>query len=103
MSVCIEFADNKGGRVEGDQVATNSGWTDFGDWVDTLPLKGYRRVIELWEHGVTFHVAELASQLRRAVKNRKPPKDVRSVAEGVIFLAEKFSWSEGAFVDDGSD
>jgi len=102
VGVCIDFGDDKGGVVDGDEVATNSGWARFGDWVDTLPRRQYRAVVELWELGTTSEVKQLARQLHKALETAKPPKNVRSVAENVLFLAEKFAWSNAAFVDDES-
>jgi hypothetical protein len=110
MTISIEFADGKGGRTPGVDVATNSGWVEFGAWVDTFPEGDeYLRPIQLWEHGSSFHTEELIAQLKRAFKTMKPSKYVRSVAENVIALCERHlrkskrdPAAEGVFVSDDS-
>jgi hypothetical protein len=110
MGIVIEFADAKGGRMGGDEVANNSGWAEFGAWVDTLPAEErYRHVICLWEYGYEFKVIQLAQQLRQALKDTKPKKHVREVAENVLVLIDrhiprvkKNPEYDGIFVYDGS-
>ena len=103
MSVCIDFADGKGGRLEGDQVATNTGWLEFGKWVDSLPTEErYRHIICLWEYGYEYAVKKLGRQLERAIAETKAPKNVGSVAEGIVHLIKQHPKSGGIFVDNDS-
>ena len=103
MTISIDFADGKGGRTEAGDVATNSGWAAFGAWVDSLQADdAHGRIVDLWEWGKSFHVEELAGQLRKALETSPPPAAVRSVALNLIALAEANADSEGVFVADDS-
>lgn len=106
MSVSIVFLNDDDEQIGGDEVATNRGWAAFGKWVKSLPDAGsdedcdddslYDSVVELWELSFTDCPADLASELRTAVRKHKPPEDVLEIAKRVIYLAKKFS--SAAFV-----
>jgi hypothetical protein len=103
MTISIEFADGKGGRTPGEDVATNRGWAEFGAWVDDLPVDDDHRCIgQLWEYGATGTAQQLADQLKKAIKTSKPPKDVKSIAENLITLCSRNAKSGGVFVADDS-
>ena len=91
MSIAIEFANGKGGCMGGEQVATNSGWFEFGTWIDSLPVdSGYNTLIHLWEYGYSYHVEDLGKELRKAAQGgRKPSKYVREVGEDLLILIKR--------------
>ena len=58
----------------GEQVGTNTGWGDFGRWVDGLDAGDYGQVVHLREHGWSQKLADLESQLADAL-SESPPDD----------------------------
>lgn len=50
----------------GPQVASNSGWGDFGRWTDSLNPDDYGEVIGLYGNGWSDKPTDLASQLKDA-------------------------------------
>ncbi len=79
MSLYMQF-DEAGPCL---QVASNSGWSEFGDWVETL--SGYTRLAALWSDGSCEDIAGLRDELEHVLENQPPPdKDVHSVVDGLI-------------------
>jgi hypothetical protein len=39
MSIYVEFGDD-----EPEQIASNKGWSEFGDWVESLNVKKYPQI-----------------------------------------------------------
>ena len=79
MAIYIEFSGNNN-QI---QVATNTGWGDFGRWVDTLT--GYPEMKALREIGESSGIPELRAELE-AVLEKSPPADkyVLEVADALI-------------------
>ena len=104
MTISIEFADGKGGRTAGTDLATNRGWAEFGAWVDGLPdnNSAYDGVIILYEHGLLYDLPSLIAAIEAALKDHPPAKNVRAVAENLLALARRNSSVQGMFVVDDS-
>lgn len=63
-------------------VSSNLGWSEFGDWVDGLPVAECGELVHFWEHGYADEVTDLADQLAAALKNYPPEEpDVVTVAD----------------------
>lgn len=78
------------------QIASNVGYGEFGDWVDSLDAKMYGELIHLYEHGWSQDVADLIGQLVSAIKDEPPKKaDVLDVAKT---LAEYLRGEDKAIV-----
>ena len=58
------------------QVASNRGWSEFGDWVETLSKKTYPQLHELWNDGSSQLFEEVIKQLGDALENHPPSKNV---------------------------
>lgn len=68
-----------------EQVATNTGWSQFGDWADGLDVGTYPAIVQLWEHGHSTSLADLEGQLATAIKAHPPADDgTREVAQAVL-------------------
>lgn len=79
MAIYAQF-DKDGECV---QLASNTGWSEFGNWVETL--NGCPRVAKLWHSGECEEIPELRAELEEAIQDYPPPdKDVESVAHQVI-------------------
>ncbi len=83
---------------EGVQVGTSQGWPQFCEWVDNLPdgdpdddegdEEPFGELKAFCEEGDAYDLANLADELREALKEDPPDEDVRSTARGVLaFLA----------------
>ena len=66
------------------QIASNKGWSQFGDWAETLDAKTNGAVVSLWEHGVTEDVKSLSAGLQAARTATKPIADVEGIIEGIL-------------------
>lgn len=96
MAIYAQF-DEDGACV---QVASNMGWGEFGDWVETL--KGYQRVRKLWEDGNTEDIAGVRAELEELLKETPPEnKDVEDVAHQVIHAIDAGTPAEIMLITNG--
>ncbi len=65
-------------------LATNSGWYEFGQWTGDLSTKDFELVIHLWEHGWVDDLKILAKQLRKAAQIHVPPEGVDEVIQAIL-------------------
>ena len=56
-------------------LASNRGWSDFGNWAETLDAETFYPVAHLWEHGYFEGLDILEVSLRAAIETI-PPTDV---------------------------
>lgn len=84
-----------------EQIASNSGYGDFGRWVDTLDTALYRRVVHLREYGWSQSPKEVGEQLARALSNNEPTPDVRDIALTIVDFCKTNGESEIVLVSDG--
>lgn len=79
MAVYAQF-DKDGACV---QLASNTGWSEFGDWVETL--KDCPRLSAMWDSGVCEDIPGLRDELEQQIQDGPPEdEDVLSVAHQVI-------------------
>ena len=79
MAIYAQF-DKDGESI---QLATNTGWSEFGDWVETL--KDCPRTSKLWDGGECEDIAGLRAEMERQLSDAPPENpDVESVAHQVI-------------------
>jgi hypothetical protein len=94
--------------VDGDEIASNSGWAAFADWAADLPDE-YPELGYLGEHGECFPadaLAQLEDDLRRALREKpgKPSANVLSVGRRLLAAVEaRPKGSEGMVVTDGTE
>jgi outer membrane murein-binding lipoprotein Lpp len=79
MSIYLSDGDEKQ-----EQVASNLGWSQFGDWVETLDVKQHPAIVSLWEHGITEDVKSLTAQLEAAKQETSPSADVAGIIDGIL-------------------
>ena len=71
-----------------DQIASNQGWSDFCDWVKTLPMDDYPSLCHLVEFGRDNDPELARDDIEDAIENYKPSDDVAETANGLVdFLA----------------
>jgi hypothetical protein len=79
MSIYTQF-DEDGPCL---QCASNVGWSEFGDWVETL--KAYSRLAALFDTGACEDIPGLRAELETALKKDKPESpDVESVLQQLL-------------------
>jgi len=85
-----------------ESLASNAGWSAFGEWADSLNEHKYIDIVHLWEHGWTEPVSELKKQLAVAVKE-EPPEDAQTAKTVSELLAtlDKFDDDAAVVVSDG--
>ncbi len=76
MSQYAQFDEN-GRQV---QIASNSGWSDFCNWSDTIKSEALKQLVE---EGFTENLDRLAQELE-FFKGSKRSKDVADIAGGIL-------------------
>ena len=106
MSMYAQFDEN--GAQE--QIATNTGWSRFGDWAEGLDVGTYPAVVQLWEHGHSTTLPDVKDQLAGALDATPPAdQDTRDVAQGLLdavgqnLAAEILLITNGVRTDDGQE
>ncbi|MDR3638804.1 MAG: hypothetical protein P4L84_33665 [Isosphaeraceae bacterium] len=95
MGLEICFTDGDNGEDYYFSLATASGWSLFGDWVDTLPQNEFAGLAELVNEGEYKGTDVLSEQLKKALAEHRP-KD-RNVAKTARHLLKLMGY--GAPVD----
>jgi hypothetical protein len=79
MAVYAQF-DKDGACI---QIASNVGWSEFGDWCETLT--GFQRLRKLFDEGNTEDIEGVRAELEELLEKQPPPNpDVESVAHQII-------------------
>lgn len=82
------------------QIASNVGWSEFGDWVETLD--GYTRINALWSDGFIEDIPGLRAELEHVLDSAPPTnKDVLSVADGIIHCIDAAGPAEIMMITSG--
>lgn len=68
---------------DGDQrqIASNLGWSEFGDWCEELDHEEYPHIVQLWEHGQSNDVKLVAKELHTAIEKEQMSEDVKGSVE----------------------
>lgn len=97
MSVYLTFDESAG-----EQVASNLGWTDFGNWVDDLDVGQFPHVVSLWEHGYTNEISKLIAELKIAIEQSEPTaKGLAKTIDQLIEMLHFEKNQEVVFINDG--
>ncbi len=87
---------------EGTAVATNTGWSDFCEWAETLDLENYFEVRHLAEHGFEKDLKELAEEIDEGLEEFPPDvKGVEDTARGIIAFINENPDAEMVMVTNG--
>jgi hypothetical protein len=68
------------------EVASNQGWVDFIDWVETLPTRGSRRLRDLASESWTTDPAALEKELKQQFSKCVDAASARAVVEALLAL-----------------
>lgn len=90
------------GEAEPAFVASNTGWGDFGRWVDTLDPATYPDLVHLREHGWAEPAAAVRDQLDAAAKaNKSDDPNVIAVVKDVTAALAEFADDAAVVASDG--
>ncbi len=70
--------------VGGDEIASNSGYAAFLEWIDGLSDERFPTLYDLSEQGGTEDLKALAKELTRALREGDPPADVAEVVKRLL-------------------
>ncbi len=87
---------------EQEFLASNSGWGDWGRWVDKLEVKGLEELHHLNHYGWSQNLQKLQDQLTQALKSEGIEQDVRTVAQTLFSVVQHRGTSEVLLVTDAS-
>lgn len=87
--------------IQVDQIASNTGWGDFGRWAKLLDPDQFGEVRSLYENGWTDEPAKLMDELGDASKDENLDADCASVVSAIIITLEGRENSEVVSVTDG--
>lgn len=94
MSTYAQFDDDGDQR----QIASNLGWSEFGDWCDGLDHEKHPLLVQLWEHGQSNDVKALMIELTDAMEREQPSPDVKGSAELLLDALNANRGSESVYV-----
>lgn len=77
MSTYAQFDEDGDQR----QIASNLGWSEFGDWCEELDSEEYSNLVQLWEHGQCNDVKRLTKEVETAIAKEKMSDDIKGSAE----------------------
>jgi hypothetical protein len=104
VSYFISFGvDGRDEPVDGDHVASNTGWAQFIRWAGRLPEADYPELLYLAHYGEVFPedaIAQLEKDVVRALgeKPGKPAPAVQSVARRLLAALRARPQGAGALV-----
>jgi hypothetical protein len=85
----------------GEQIASNQGWSDFGNWVETLDANEFDQLIVLWEHGWTPEVETLAKELGEALQKYPPDEKITATGQALLSALQGSTNAEAVYVNNG--
>ena len=83
------------------QVASNSGWSEFCEWVETTDMEDYPSLHHLVEFGFDNDPEDLRDDIEDAIREHPPDPDVVSVAEGLVDFLDDQLEAEIIIVSNG--
>jgi len=71
------------------QLASNQGYYDYCDWVESLDPEEYPKLAYLNEEGVNQPAGAVADELEKALESDPPDETVESTAKGLVAFIRK--------------
>lgn len=84
------------------QLASNSGWSAAGNWIDELDEKEYGELVHLWEHAWSDNGPLLHLQITTALHESPPDPDTQSVMRGLAEFAATAEHGDVLTVSNGA-
>lgn len=66
------------------QIASNTGWSEFGDWCESLDVEQFPNIVQLFEHGATEDLPALAEEMPKALEANPPDDKTAGVADNLL-------------------
>ena len=106
MSLYIVYVPEGGDPVDGDQVATNSGWLAWGDWVlgraDDFPEAAHLAEEGDWWPDEGSDAGDLEAELRRLLEGGGPKDRLSVTARLLEAVGDRPDGVDSFLVTDGS-
>lgn len=96
----IIIGEDPSDERDGGDVATNSGWYDFGEWIATLD--GIDELRNLAHHGWSDDGLQLLADIDGAIEGGNPTPDQRSIASGLRRIAAGMQPGSVVTISDGT-
>ena len=93
------YAELDNAKKTGGDVATNSGWSQFREWVEDLDIECVQ-LQHLAEHGWSQNLKQLESDIRGAL-DESPDSANADIAEGLLAILDGKADAEVLVVTDG--
>jgi hypothetical protein len=97
MSIYASF-DEKGATT---QIATNLGWTQFGNWADSLKETEFPLVRKMWLDAECLDLPGLRKELDQALKKGVVDADAVDVAHAIIYAIDAAGKADFLLVTNG--
>jgi hypothetical protein len=85
------------------QLASNQGYYDYCDWIESLDPDEYPKLDYLNEEGCNQPAGEVADELERALESDPPDEFVASTAKGLIAFIRKGDPDAAVVIGQGVD
>ena len=86
---------------QGVQVASNLGWSNFCDWVDSTDMEDYPWLHHLAQFGFANEATDLADEIEEAAEENPPDEDTEDVAAGLVEFCRSVPDAEIILVNNG--
>jgi hypothetical protein len=85
------------------QIASNQGYYDYCDWIESLDEDEFPKLAYLNEEGCNHPAGEIADELEAALELYPPDEDVESVAREIVGLIRKGDPDAAIVIGQGFD
>lgn len=83
---------------DGEQLASNKGWSDFCEWVEGLDVDAFPELSILRDHGWTQEIPAMLAELDKAVAESPPSDEVPGLAATIKALRDACASNKDAEV-----
>lgn len=97
MSLYAQF-DDDGPQM---QIASNTGWSDFGAWIESLDVGAFPELISLWEYGQSNNIMQLGKEIANALAAHLLKGTVSSTAQVITAALAGNMTAEAVYVTSG--
>lgn len=80
MSRYLQLNDQE----EAAELSSNTGWSQFIEWVDLVDAEEYPALVGFAKSGTTQNPQMVADQIEAAQEDYPPPEDVKSIADSLF-------------------
>ena len=83
------------------QIATNLGWTHFGNWADSIKSPKFPIIRKLWIDGECLDLPGLRKELEKALTQNVVAENCDQIADGIIHSIDAAGKADFLLVTNG--